>query len=103
MDFKVGELYFMLWHADDAKQYPNPDAIVFIGKNLEEGVDGEAWYFQDVDSFCTHGPYSAQLQRATDVRLFRLNSEDLSQVLDSVELSEELMNCATLRGQRTAY
>jgi hypothetical protein len=106
-DFKVGELYFMIWHADDAKKYLVPDSVVFVGKNLESGQATEdAWYFQDTDSFCARGAYSGTTPlNATDeqpeTRLYRLRYEELSQIVDSVSLAEELARCSARRAQAT--
>jgi hypothetical protein len=106
-EFIVGELYFMVWHADDAKRYPVPDSVVFVGKNLEshQGTN-DGWYFQDADSFCARGKYSATAsQNASDeqpaTRLYRLRFEELSQIVDSAGLAEELVRCAELRAQST--
>jgi len=106
-DFKVGELYFMIWHADDTKKYLVPDSVVFVGKNLENGhATEDAWYFQDTDSFCTRGAYMGTTPlNATDeqpeTRLYRLRYEELSQIVDSAGLAEELARCSTRRAQAT--
>ena len=103
--FKVGELYFMIWHADDAKRYLVPDSVVFVGKNLESDQGTEdAWYFQDTDSFCTRGAYSGSTppnakDEQPETRLYRLRYEELSQIVDSAGLAEELARCSARRAQ----
>jgi hypothetical protein len=106
-DFKVGELYFMIWHADDAKRYLVPDSVVFVGKNLESDQGTEdAWYFQDTDSFCARGAHSGTAppnanDEQPETRLYRLRYEELSQIVDSVGLAEELARCSARRAHAT--
>jgi hypothetical protein len=105
-EFKVGELYFMIWHADDSKRYLVPDSVVFLGKNLEsDHALEDAWYFQDTDSFCTRGPAlgSTPLKSANaqpETRIYRLRSEELTQIVDSGGLVDELIRCSERRARR---
>lgn len=102
-NFRVGELYFMIWHPDAARKYLVPDSIVFLGKNLEsDQASKDAWYFQDTDSFCTHGPAIDPKSPGpgpsqADSRVYRLLEEDLPQVVDSNGLAAELTRCAERR------
>ncbi len=106
-EYKVGELYFMLWYGDEAKRYLVPDSVVFIGKNLESDNSAEdAWYFQDTDSFCVRGAYPSSMPPSTkdeqpETRLYRLRHEELSEIVDSVGLAEELKRCSERRLQAT--
>ena len=101
MEFQIGELYFMVWYPDEAKRYIVPDSIVFAGTNLlADDIGPDTWYFQDSDSYCAHGLYKAGAEpTAANVRLYRLKTEDLYQVVDSKGLADELARCAERRSR----
>jgi hypothetical protein len=49
-DLVDGHVYFSVSYADEQMLLPTILSLVFVGKNLEPGDDGE-YYFQDLDSY----------------------------------------------------
>lgn len=49
-ELKVGETYFAVLFLDDDGVVPLLEPLVFVGRNLDDGDDGQI-YFQDFDSY----------------------------------------------------
>lgn len=107
-EFAIGELYFMLWYADQDDQADQsglflvPESLVFIGKNLEGDEQIETWYFQDTKSYCAYGAYpnNAETGLGPDEyygRLHALHQDDLFQIVDCRGLMEALAECVERR------
>jgi hypothetical protein len=87
-----GKIYFMVWYCDHEKLLPYIDSLAFIGKNLEEEVVRDTWYFQDTGSFFELGAFPNNKPGDGRIsRLYRLHEEDLFQVVDAEGLSEEVL------------
>jgi hypothetical protein len=103
-NFEQGGLYYILWYGDDSLLLLSPEAVVFIGKNLDptDDRDEEAWYFQDVRSYCVQ-PMSSSSPLLPDSNgipvgtYARFRAHELSQLTDLAGLSEEIKNCQARR------
>lgn len=109
--FEVGGLYFWLEYADHERLFLVPGSLVFLGKNLEQGVIEDTWYFQDSRSYCFHGPWSfgEPLDEATKekfdrlaekslpTRLVMLRQSSLHEIVDCEGLATAASECARRR------
>jgi hypothetical protein len=84
IDYRVGDIYFVIWFHDEERLYPYFESAVFVGKNIEdEQQDGEFWYFQDLESYLQELPqHKAPGDVAVEGRLYCMRREDLELVAE---------------------
>jgi len=58
-ELKQGECYFEIGFCDTESEIPCIETWIYVGKNLSTGDDSrtDLWYFQDPESFITHGSF----------------------------------------------
>lgn len=57
MEFVPNEVYYIVTYASREQVRPIIDSVVFVGKNLSEDDQEDAWYFQDAQSFSATGSF----------------------------------------------
>ncbi|GEM_PF-5287538 len=74
----------------------------FVERNLDTGLEGERWYFQDTRSYCKYGSYPIDHVEglAEDElvgQLVCLREQDLFQIVDCEGLAKVVLECAQRR------
>lgn len=90
-----GEIYFAVNYIDDEMLIPRIETLVFLGKNLEPGDVGEA-YFQDVSSHREGITYDSDSDAG--IATFYSGAEnELNHIFNYEHALEELMRCSLRR------
>jgi hypothetical protein len=99
--YAVGGLYFMIWSEDEHEFYLTPEAMIFVGLNIDGREDGvDCWHFQDARSYCTLGAYPdlKNPKKGEDkAKLYVLRVGELDQMVDSARLAILLAEHAARR------
>ena len=95
LQYQNGDVYFRVTFPDAKRLYPKIESFVFIGRNLSDEFDADAWYFQFVDGFARHG--SVLSTDEGDRRVAVLLEKDLTDMLDLSRLIAELESAAARR------
>jgi hypothetical protein len=120
-DSVTGDLYFIVWYADQERLFITPKSVVFIGKNLgrNEVIQGnrdiDHWYFQDATSYCVYGasdfsePFDKEVNRETidaevagrtiRTKLFPFQEDELHEVVNCEGLARALFECMKRRAK----
>jgi hypothetical protein len=96
----LGGLYFMIWSEDEDELYFTPDAMIFVGMNLDGPEDsGDRWFFQDARSYCRYGahPKMKTPKKGEKGKLYVLKASELDQMVDSAHLATLLAEHAARR------
>lgn len=97
-ELREGEVYFAVNYVDDEMLVPTMETIVFIGRNLEKGDEGQV-YFQDIESQRAGVSYDCESDDGP--ARFECGSEhELNHIFDYEHALEVLMRCS-LRRQKT--
>jgi len=105
-EFVVGHPYFLLSYLDDEYRFPEIVTIVYLGMNLEEGVewhDDDLWFFQDAESYLKIGPYAGSSKETAIAsmpagsvnaagQVYDFPEEQLHNILTVNELAEEIQS-----------
>jgi len=99
--YAVGGLYFMIWSEDEHELYFTPEAMIFVGLNLDgRQSDVDLWHFQDARSYCTLGVYP-DVRKPTKgeekAKLYELKIGELDQMVDTRRLAILLTEHAARR------
>jgi len=97
-DLRIGSTYFFLNFDDPEMLYPNLQAVVFLGRDLEEGDQGPV-YFQDLSSYSAgvRYPDAAEVGSAA---VFSGSENELGHVFEFEHALDQLLACSLRR--RTA-
>jgi len=97
--FRLDSMYFMIRYEDPNKLFLNPISLKFAGNDTQKSDPLDAWPFEDVS------PYGCQL-RSPDTpdgdcecvnRMRHFRNGDLTEIVDSRGLAEELLQCRARR------
>jgi hypothetical protein len=94
-ELREGGVYYAITYIDDEMLQPNIESLVFIGKDLEPGDVGQA-YFQDLSSYSEGVGYD--WQRADGPTRFYSGPEnELNHIFTYEKMLNELMKCSLRR------
>jgi hypothetical protein len=97
-DLQEGKVYFAVNYVDDEMLIPVMETIVFIGRNLEEGDEGQV-YFQDIESHRAGVSYDWESDDGP--AKFQCGSEhELNHIFDYEHALEVLMRCSLRRAKQ---
>lgn len=99
--YVLGGLYFMVWSEDEREFYLTPEAMIFVGLNVDGREGGaDCWYFQDARSYCLLGAYPdvrKPKKGGGKAKLYLLKAQELDQMTDSAGLAALLAEHSTRR------
>lgn len=82
------EVYFQLTYPDPGCLYPIIESFVYVGMNLSDEDKEDTWYFQFAADYAKHGSF-LNSQRS-GCKVCCLNSSELSEMYNSIELKEQI-------------
>lgn len=94
-DLKNGSIYFFVNFVDDEMLLPTLEPLILIGKNLEVGDTGRA-YFQDVDSFQRGIAYDSE-DEDRSATFYSGSENELGHVFEYERALDILMVCSLRR------
>jgi hypothetical protein len=98
-ELREGTVYFSVHFVDSEMLIPIVAPLVFVGRDLEPGDDGQL-YFQDIESYRRGVRYGSTAE--DDLASFILEPEERPVIFDYERALEELMSCSLRRRMRSA-
>lgn len=101
-EFVIGHPYFLLSYLDNEFRFPEIISVVYLGMNLEEGVDqgeDDLWFFQDAASYLSAGPYMGSNEEVATAaigsvspagQVYDFPESQLQNILTARELAQEI-------------
>jgi hypothetical protein len=97
-ELKEGVVYFSVGYVDQALLIPTVEAVVFIGRDLEPGDSGRA-YFQDFESHARGVRYGVASEE-DGARFFMGPEGKTGHIFEYQRALEELMRCSLRREKK---
>jgi len=91
-----GEIYFSVRYIDEEMLIPTMDALVFIGRDLEDDDSGKL-YFQDVDSYVQGARYASASE--DDGALFVMEPAEKPWIFQFDAAIDLLLKCSLRRAR----
>lgn len=90
-DLAEGACYFLLGFFDDAMRVPEITTYIYVGSNLLESDAelGDAWYFQDPESYMRKGVFT-DIPDVNDYEILETKTEQLEWFYDLPGLVERI-------------
>lgn len=87
---KIGDPYFTIVFYDGAGTIPKIETLIYVGKNIHKSDQGDVWYFQNPETYCSFGAFNTLPPGDYDV--YRLDAKELEMIYEASDLSKRLLD-----------
>ena len=98
VDFRIGDVYYQVYFQDRDFAYPILWSFVFLGMNVLEEEESDAWYFQDCQSFVESGSFVKN--KSEECTVLALTEAAAKDMLDLKGMILTLTDAASRRSKK---